>query len=400
MLEKALVGDKRYWTWVISLMAVIGIATLFYLKQYSEGLGVTGLGRDVTWGFYIAQFTFLVGVAASAVMVVLPYYLHDYKAFAKITILGEFLAISAVTMCMTFIFVDMGQPFRIVNVFLYPSPTSMMFWDTVSLSGYMVLNIIISHVTLGAEKQGMAPPKWIKPVIILSIPWAVSIHTVTAFLYAGLGARPFWMTAILAPRFLASAFAAGPALLILFCLILRKVTKFDAGREPVQTLAKIVTYAMAINVFFILMEVFTAVYSGIPEHLEHFKFMFLGLEGNSMMAPWMWVSSILAVVSLILLLNPKARRNESWLIVACIAVFLSLWIDKGMALIVTGFVPSVLGAVPTYVPTVTELMISLGIYALGLLMITVLYKIALSVRGQWVTKRIVETQRSPVKAGS
>ncbi|MCK4462538.1 MAG: polysulfide reductase NrfD [candidate division Zixibacteria bacterium] len=400
MLEKALVGDKRYWTWVISLMAVIGIATLFYLKQYSEGLGVTGLGRDVTWGFYIAQFTFLVGVAASAVMVVLPYYLHDYKAFAKITILGEFLAISAVTMCMTFIFVDMGQPFRIVNVFLYPSPTSMMFWDTVSLSGYMVLNIIISHVTLGAEKQGMAPPKWIKPVIILSIPWAVSIHTVTAFLYAGLGARPFWMAAILAPRFLASAFAAGPALLILFCLILRKVTKFDAGREPVQTLAKIVTYAMAINVFFILMEVFTAVYSGIPEHLEHFKFMFLGLEGNSMMAPWMWVSSILAVVSLILLLNPKARRNESWLVVACIAVFLSLWIDKGMALIVTGFVPSVLGAVPTYVPTVTELMISLGIYALGLLMITVLYKIALSVRGQWVTKRIVETQRSPVKAGS
>ncbi len=400
MLEKALVGDKRYWTWVISLMAVIGIATLFYLRQYSEGLGVTGLGRDVTWGFYIAQFTFLVGVAASAVMVVLPYYLHDYKAFAKITILGEFLAISAVTMCMTFIFVDMGQPFRIVNVFLYPSPTSMMFWDTVSLSGYMVLNIIISHVTLGAEKQGIAPPKWIKPVIILSIPWAVSIHTVTAFLYAGLGARPFWMTAILAPRFLASAFAAGPALLILFCLILRKVTKFDAGREPVQTLAKIVTYAMAVNVFFVLMEVFTAVYSGIPEHLEHFKFMFLGLEGNSMMAPWMWVSSILAVVSLILLLNPKARRNESWLVVACIAVFMSLWIDKGMALIVTGFVPSVLGAVPTYVPTVTELMISLGIYALGLLMVTVLYKIALSVRGQWVSKKIVETQRSPVKAGS
>lgn len=400
MLEKAFVGDKKYWAWVISLMAVIGVATLFYLRQYSEGLGVTGLGRDVTWGFYIAQFTFLVGVAASAVMVVLPYYLHDYKAFAKITILGEFLAISAVTMCMTFIFVDMGQPFRIVNVFLYPSPTSMMFWDTVSLSGYMVLNIIISHVTLGAEKQGMAPPKWIKPVIILSIPWAVSIHTVTAFLYAGLGARPFWMTAILAPRFLASAFAAGPALLILFCLILRKVTKFDAGREPVQTLAKIVTYAMAVNVFFVLMEVFTAVYSGIPEHLEHFKFMFLGLEGSSMMAPWMWVSSILAVVSLILLLNPKARRNESWLVMACIAVFLSLWIDKGMALIVTGFVPSVLGAVPTYVPTVTELMISLGIYALGLLMVTVLYKIALSVRGQWETKRIIESQRSPVKAAS
>ncbi len=400
MLEKALVGDKKYWVWVISLMTVIGVAALFYFKQYNEGLGVTGLGRDVTWGFYIAQLTFLVGVAASAVMVVLPYYLHDYKAFAKITILGEFVAISAVTMCIAFVMVDIGQPFRALNMLLHPSPKSMLFWDTIALNGYLVLNVIISHVTLGAERQGMAPPKWIKPVIILSIPWAVSIHTVTAFLYAGLGARPFWMTAVLAPRFLASAFAAGPALLILFCLILRKVTKFDVGREPVQTLAKIVTYAMAINIFLILMEVFTAVYSGIPEHLEHFKFMYLGLEGNSTMAPWMWVSSILAVLSLIMLLNPKVRRKESLLVVACIAVFMSLWIDKGLALIVTGFVPSVLGAVPTYVPTVTELMISLGIYALGLLMVTVLYKIALSVRGQWVTKRIIETQRSPVKAGN
>lgn len=381
-------------------MAVIGIATLFYLKQFSEGLGVTGLGRDVTWGFYIAQFTFLVGVAASAVMVVLPYYLHNYKAFGKITILGEFLAVSAVTMCMTFIFVDMGQPFRIINVFLHPSPNSMMFWDTVSLGGYLVLNVIISHVTLGAEKQGIAPPKWIKPIIILSIPWAVSIHTVTAFLYAGLGARPFWMTAILAPRFLASAFAAGPALLILFCLILRKVTRFDAGREPVQTLGKIVTYAMVVNVFFVLMEVFTAVYSDIPEHLEHFKFMFLGLEGNHLMVPWMWTSSILAVLSLVLLLNPNWRRKEPILIAACIAVFLSLWIDKGMALVVTGFIPSVLGEVPTYVPTLTELMISLGVYALGALLVTVLYKIALSVRGQWVSSRVIEKQTGSVKVGS
>jgi len=400
MLERAFVGDKKYYAWVISLMAVIGIATLFYLKQFSEGLGVTGLGRDVTWGFYIAQFTFLVGVAASAVMVVLPYYLHNYKAFGKITILGEFLAVSAVTMCMTFIFVDMGQPFRIINVFLHPSPNSMMFWDTVSLGGYLVLNVIISHVTLGAEKQGIAPPKWIKPIIILSIPWAVSIHTVTAFLYAGLGARPFWMTAILAPRFLASAFAAGPALLILFCLILRKVTRFDAGREPVQTLGKIVTYAMVVNVFFVLMEVFTAVYSDIPEHLEHFKFMFLGLEGNHLMVPWMWTSSILAVLSLVLLLNPNWRRKEPILIAACIAVFLSLWIDKGMALVVTGFIPSVLGEVPTYVPTLTELMISLGVYALGALLVTVLYKIALSVRGQWVSSRVIEKQTGSVKVGS
>ncbi|MCK4774855.1 MAG: polysulfide reductase NrfD, partial [Candidatus Krumholzibacteria bacterium] len=266
MLEKALTGSKQYFAWMFFLIIVIFIGVLFYLRQYSEGLTITGMSRDVTWGLYIAQFTFLVGVAASAVMVVLPYYLHNYKAFAKITILGEFLAIGSVVMCMTFIFVDMGQPLRILNVFIHPTPHSMMFWDTLALGGYLGLNVVISLVTLSAERKDVAPPKWIKPVIILSIPWAISIHTVTAFLYSGLAARPFWMTAILAPRFLASAFSAGPALLILFCYLLKKTTKFDAGKEPIQKLALIVTYAMAVNVFFILMELFTAVYSDIPHH--------------------------------------------------------------------------------------------------------------------------------------
>lgn len=382
MLEHALRGDKRYWSWVITLMAVMGIGFLFYLRQYNEGLGITGLGRDVTWGLYIAQFTFMVGVAASAVMVVLPYYLHNYKAFGKITILGEFVAIGSVIVCMTFIFVDMGQPFRIVNVFLHPTFHSMMFWDTVALGGYLALNIVISHITLGAERKGIAPPKWIKPVIILSIPWAVSIHTVTAFLYSGLVARPFWMTAILAPRFLASAFSAGPALLILFCFILRKFTRFDAGKEPIQKVALIVTYAMAINIFFVLMEVFTTVYSNMPEHMSHFEYLFFGIDGANNLVPWMWVSVVFGVLSLVILIVPKTRHNEQTLILACILVFISLWIDKGLGLIIAGFVPNPLHYVVEYWPTFPELMISAAIYAMGLLIVTGLYKIALSVRKQ------------------
>ncbi|MFH1687667.1 MAG: sulfate reduction electron transfer complex DsrMKJOP subunit DsrP [bacterium] len=388
MLEKALIGDKKYWTWLFALMAVMAVGLLCYLRQFSEGLGVTGLGRDVTWGFYIAQFTFMVGVAASAVMVVLPYYLHNFKQFSKITILGEFVAIPSVIVCMLFIFVDMGQPLRVLNVPLHPTLNSMMFWDFMSLGGYLALNLIIGWTTLSSERKGIAPPKWIKPFIILSIPWAISIHTVTAFLYSGLAARPFWMTAVLAPRFLASAFSAGPALLILFCLILRKITKFDAGNEAIKKLATIVTYAMCVNIFLVLMEVFTAVYSGIPEHLEHFKFMFLGLEGNNSMVAWMWTSSILGVVSLILLLVPKLRASTKVLAVACVLVFSSLWIDKGMALIVAGFTPSVLGSVPTYIPTLTELGIVAGVYALGLFIVTLLYQTALGVRGDIPVSRI------------
>jgi len=382
MLEKALTGNRTYWTWIFFLLAIIGAGAACWFWQFTTGLTITGLSRDVVWGLYIAQFTFLVGVAASAVMVVLPYYLHNYKAFGKMTILGEFLAIAAVIMCMLFIFVDMGRPDRIFNVFLYPTPHSMMFWDTVALGGYLCLNILISRVSLSCERRGEAPPKWIKPIIILSIPWAVSIHTVTAFLYSGLAARPFWMTAILAPRFLASAFAAGPALLILLALIVRKLTKFDPGKEAIQKLAEIVTYAMLLNVFFVAMELFTALYSDIPEHVHHFQFLFMGLEGNNFLAPWMWLSVVLAVVALVILVNPATRRTETTLVVGCMAVFGSLWIDKGLGMVVAGFIPSPLGKVTHYSPTVPELTISMAIYAIGLLIVTGLYKIALEVRGQ------------------
>lgn len=379
MFEKAIVGSRRYWTWILCLLAVIAVGFACYLRQLSYGLAITGLNRDVTWGLYIAQFTFLVGVAASAVMVVLPYYLHNFKAFARITILGELLAIAAVTMCMLFIFVDMGQPTRVLNVLLYPRPNSMMFWDMLSLGGYLVINAVIALVTLTAERQGVAPPHWIKPVIILSIPWAVSIHTVTAFLYCGLPGRPLWYSAILAPRFLASAFASGPALLILLCMLIGRLTKSPA-REPVQKLAVVVTYAMVINVFFVLMEFFTAFYSQTPEHMEPFLYMFTGLDGHTGLVPWMWTSMALAAVSLVLLIVPRYRHRERLLAIACGMVFLSLWIDKGIGLIVTGFVPSPLGVVTGYAPSVPEMLIALGIWAVGSLILTVLYKITLSVR--------------------
>jgi Ni/Fe-hydrogenase subunit HybB-like protein len=374
MLEYALQGSRKYWTWLAVLAAVIFAGFLFYLRQYQTGLTITGMSRDVTWGFYIAQFTFLVGIAASAVMVVLPYYLHDWKAFGRITALGEFLAISAVILCMLFILVDLGQPSRVLNIFLYPSPRSLMFWDTIALSGYLLLNVLISRVTLDSERKGLAPPRWIRPVILLSIPWAISIHTVTAFLYAGLSARPFWMTAVLAPRFLASAFSSGPALLILLVLALKRYTGWDAGREPVQKLALIVTYALCTHIFLILMEFFTVFYAGIPEHTSHLQFLLFG-AGSKNLVLLEWTSLILGFVSLVLLINPRIRRNEKMLVFCCAALFISIWIEKGMAMIVTGFIPSTLGRFTEYRPTMAELMISAGVYGIGAFLVTIFFRI-------------------------
>lgn len=386
MIEKAIVGSRRYYGGLAAFLGLIGVGFLCYLWQLHQGLGITGMSRDVSWGLYIAQFTFFVGVAASAVMVVLPYYLHNYKQFGRITILGEFLAVPAVLMCMLFIVVDMGQPMRVMNVILHPTPNSMMFWDMVSLSGYLLLNIVIGWVTLDCERKEVAPPRWVKPLIYLSIPWAVSIHTVTAFLYAGLPGRHLWLTAILAARFLASAFCAGPSLLIILCLIVRKWTRFDPGKQAIQTLAKIVTYTMILNVFFLVLELFTGFYSQVPGHTHSFTYLFAGLHEHGQfyggLIPWMWSSMALAVVAIALLINPATRRNERTLVVAALAVFGSTWIDKGMGLVVGGFIPNPFETVTEYTPTVPEVGITLMVWGIGGLILTVLYKIAVSVKEQ------------------
>ena len=392
MLENAIYGSRRYWIWVFFLLSIIGAGMLAYLYQFKYGLGVTGMSRDVSWGLYIGQFTFLVGVAASGVMVVLPYYLHNYKKFARLTILGEFLAIAAVIMCMLFIFVDLGQPLRVLNVILHPTPNSVMFYDMLVLSGYLMLNLLIGWTVLSAERKEVAPPKWVKPIIYLSIAWAPSIHTVTAFLYAGIPGRHFWLTAILAARFLASAFAGGPSLLIILALIVRKYTKFDPGKEAIQSLGKIVTYCMLINVFFLGLELFTAFYSQIPGHMHSFVYLYAGLHGYNQLVPIMWVSSILAAIAVFMLVFPQIRKNESLLAVACVATFFSLWIDKGFGLVVGGFVPNPFERITEYWPTLPEAMITMAVWAIGFLVLTILYKIAISVKEEVVFDKYGERQ--------
>jgi molybdopterin-containing oxidoreductase family membrane subunit len=283
-------------------------------------------------------------------------------------------------MCITFIFVDLGQPARVMNMLLYPSPKSILFWDMIVLNVYLLLNLATGWTVLSAEKRGTPPPGWVKPLIYVSIPWAISIHTVTAFIYAGLPGRSFWLTAIMAPRFLASAFASGPALLILLCLAMKRFARFDAGEKAIRSLSIITAYSLAASIFFVAVELFTVFYSQIPEHMAHFRYLFRGLDGKANLAPWMSASVLLACGAMIMLLVPRIRSREGWLAVACAAVFSSLWSEKGLGLVITGFVPSPLEAVTQYTPTLPEIAITAGVWAMGLLLITVFYKIFISVR--------------------
>jgi molybdopterin-containing oxidoreductase family membrane subunit len=353
ILAKAMWGSRAYRWWMAALTAASVAGVLLWVRQWNQGLVLTGMSRDVAWGLYVGQFTFFVGVAASAVTVVLPYYLHAWKAFSRVVILGELLAIASIVVSLLFIVVDMGRPDRLLNVLLYPSPSSLMFWDMLALTGYLALNAMLARAALAAEIDGAPPAAWTRAIMLISIPWAVSIHTVTAFLYAGLAGRPFWLTAVMAPRFLASAFATGPALLILLC----RAFRYDAGEEALRKLRLVMTYAMTVNVFLALMEVFTAFYSGIPEHAAHYS-------------PWTWLSAGFAAVALAMALG-RSRFAPA-------AVFASLAIDKGVVLIPAGFIPSPAGVVTPYIPTAVELGIVLAIWSVGALLVTVLFRIAIA----------------------
>ena len=385
MIERALTGSKRYWGWIGTLVALSAIGSLTYLVQQFSGTEITGLSRDVSWGLFIANYTFFVGVAASAVMVVLPYYVHDYEAFGRIAVFGEFLAVAAIAIAGLFIFVDVGQPLRSFNLLLYPTPGSPLFWNTIILPVYMALNILIAWGALGADSKSVPPPGWIKPLIYISIPWAISIHTVTAFVYAGLPGRAFWNTAILAPRFLVSAFASGPALLIVMCIMIRRLTGFDPGKKALGQLGVIVAYSMILNLFFIVLEFFSSFYSSIPSHTHSLKYLFFGLEGHGMLVPWIWTSVALAVVGTVLLVVPGVRRNDTMLAAACILVFISLWIDKGLCLVVAGFIPSPMATITEYAPSLFEVIIAIGVWAMGFLILSILYKIAVSVKEEVMT---------------
>lgn len=375
MIEKAFKGTRGYFLWLLILGLGTLLGILSYIKQLKVGLAITGMGRDVSWGLYISNFTFFVGVAASAVMLVIPYYLHKVKEYGKILVFAEFLAVTSVLMAILFVFVDLGRPDRVMNMILHPTPNSLLFWDVVVLSGYLILNVIMAWKALEAERNGLEPPSWVRPLVYLSIPWAISIHTVTAFIYSGVLARPFWLTPLLAPRFLASAFTSGPSMLLLILLILERLRVITIDDQVVSNLKKTVTYALSVHVFFLIAELFTVFYGANPEHEEPYRYLILGIEEGSYQSFLFILSSLLSLATLILLITGKSG------IAVLIAVVFSIWVEKGIVLVTTGFVPNPENIIPRYVPTLPETLITLGIWSLGAIICTLLFKIAIDIKG-------------------
>lgn len=376
-------GNKVYYAWCAFLLVLIGAGTSAYLQQMREGLIVTNMRDPVSWAYYIGNFTFLVGIAAAAIMLVIPAYVYHWGPIKEIVILGELLAISAVVMCLLFVTVDMGRPDRAWH--LLPGlgslnfPMSILAWDVLVLNLYLLLNVAIVVYLLGRWFSGRPVNHAVLwPLVILSIPLAVSIHTVTAFIYNGMIARPYWNAAILAPRFLASAFCSGPAVLLMLLQILRRMTRLKIQDAAIWKVAELMAYSMAFNLFLTGAEIFKEYYSG-GEHQVYTQYYFLGIGEHRALVPYAWMSLLFDVVAFFLFLIPATRRNVITLNVGCLLIYTGVYIEKGVGLLIPGLTPDTLGEIYEYFPSKTEILVTAGIFSVGFLLYTIMLKVAVPV---------------------
>jgi molybdopterin-containing oxidoreductase family membrane subunit len=383
VLWEAFDGNWAFYVWMTVLTAVALVGANAWAVQVRDGMALTHMNDHVSWGLYIANFTFLVGLAAGGVMMVIPAYHNHDEDMHNVVINGEHLAIAAIIKCLMFVVADLGRPDRfwhhIPGLGRFNFPVSMLTWDVIVLNGYLVLNLHICGYLLYMRFLGRAPnPNWYVPFVFLSIVWAISIHTVTAFLYCGLGGRPFWNTALLAPRFLASAFVSGPAFIIVALLVIRRVVGGDFGAGAVRTLVQIMRVTILINLVMVISEVFTEFYTG-GAHTSSAHYLYFGLHGHHALVPWIWTSMTMTVLAALFLLCPKVYEHSWMLITACALAFAGIWIEKGMGLIIPGFIPSSLHEMVEYQPSLLEWKITAGIWAVGLAIYTIALKVTMNV---------------------
>lgn len=379
----SLYGGKAFKIYLAVLLAVMGAGALAYTQQLQKGLMITGMSDIVSWGLYISNFTFFVGVAAAAVMLILPAYIYKDKDFHEVVIIGECVAVGALVMCLMFITVDMGGPFKVWHLIpgigLFNWPSSILTWDVIVLNGYLALNSLVPLYILYSNYNNREPVGWkYRPFVFLSIFWAVSIHMVTAFLYQGLPARPFWNNPLLGPRFLASAFAAGPAVIMMVLISIKEQTNYPIDTKIFFKLKRIIVVSAVINLVMLFSEVFKEFYT-FTHHSLSAQYLFFGLEGHDSLAPWIWTAISLNIAGTLLFAFSPAKWNPRYLMAAAISLFTGIWIEKGFGLIIPGFVPSPMGEVVDYTPSFLEILITLGVLATGAFVVTILIKPALSI---------------------
>jgi len=185
------------------------------------------------------------------------------------------------------------------------------------------------------------------------------------------------------PRFLLqdfSAFCSGPAIIIIIFQVIRKVSSYNIAieDEALFKISELIAYAMFLNLFLLSAELFKEYYSQTV-HIASFKYLFEGLHGHNQLVPWIWAAMAMNVIAFFIFLIPSTRKRLTTLNLGCLLIIVGVWIEKGPGFVIPGFVPDPLGEIYEYIPNLLELMVSFGIWAFGLLMFTLLMKVAIPI---------------------
>ncbi|MES9973878.1 MAG: NrfD/PsrC family molybdoenzyme membrane anchor subunit, partial [Candidatus Thiodiazotropha sp.] len=198
------------------------------------------------------------------------------------------------------------------------------------------------------------------------------------FLINTMPARPMWFHSMMPIKFITTAFAAGPSLIIIVFLLVRRFTPMKIADEAFHLLSQIVVWCLGIALFLTMSEIVTELYPS-TEHSLGLQYLMFGHNGLNSLVPYFWTALSLMVGSFVLLLIPRIRKNLTLLPFICIAAFIGIWIEKGMGLMLPGVIPTPIGEFAEYTPSHIELMVVGGVWAIGFFLLTFMLKGAVAV---------------------
>jgi len=298
-------GQAAYRGWMAFLIALMGLGFAVWLHQLSNGLTVTGMNNVVSWGLYIIAFMYFVGLSAGGLIVVAGAQLAGTEQFRPLSRLAVVLSGAAIVVAALFVLPDLGHPERVYRIVISGQFYSPLVWDVIVIVAFLA----IAGVDLWLLTRPRVRESAVTVMAIVSLPVAILLASVDAWIFGLLVARPFWNSPLLAPMFISSALVSGMGLLLVVTVVLRKLNVLKVEQGVVESVGKLMVWFIAIDLFLLFAEVLTAIASNVPDHRDQTMLL---LSGK--LAPFFWPEVILGgLVPFVILALPQTRRKNGLL---------------------------------------------------------------------------------------
>ena len=378
-------GPGFYWAvGLLSLFILWG--AIAYWTQLDEGLGVTGLHQPVSWGFYVTNFVFFIGISHAGTLISAILRLSRAEWRRPITRMAEVITVMVLFIGAGQILVDLGRPDRVLNVIRYGRYQSPLLWDATSISAYLTASILYLYLPMipdiailrdrlgkrellytvlalgwtGSARQQKVLNRAIAVMAVLVIPIAVSVHSVVSFVFS-MTLQPMWHSTIFGPYFVVGAIFSGIAALIVAMIVFRKAYGLEAYLKPIhfRYLGQLLLVMSLLWFYFTFAEYLTGYYGGEPEEMKVFWAKFSGPFW-----PFFWGMALANFVIPVLCLMRLGRRTVGKVLAASLSVLVGMWLERFIIIVPTLSNPRLPFGEGIYWPTWVEWGETAGSFAL------------------------------------